>query len=58
MEFIEANRQVLAWILLWAWIAITLFIFNYKGRKSVKLYVVDLALLVGSLYLFFGASVK
>jgi hypothetical protein len=58
MEFIETNRQLLAWILLWAWIAITLFIFNYKGRKSAKLYVVDLALLVGSLYLFFGASVR
>ena len=56
MEFIEANHETLAWILLWAWIAITLFIFAYKGQKSAKLYVIDLALLVGALYLFFGTK--
>ena len=55
-EWIHENQQLLAWILLWAWIAITLFIFNYKGSKSVKLYLIDLALLAGSLYLFFGAN--
>ena len=56
MEFIETNRQVIAWILLWAWIALTLFIFSYRGSKSAKVYVVDLALLAGSLYLFFKAE--
>ena len=56
MEFIETNRDVLAWILLWAWIALTLFIFAYKGPKSAKVYIVDIALLIGSLYLFFGAK--
>jgi hypothetical protein len=56
MELIEANRDVLAWILLWAWIALTIFIFAYKGSKSAKVYVVDIALLIGSLYLFFGAK--
>ena len=56
MEFIETNRDVLAWILLWAWIALTLFIFAYKGSKSAKVYIVDIALLIGSLYLFFGAK--
>jgi|GEM_PF-2795237 len=56
MEFIEANRDVLAWVLLWAWIALTIFIFAYRGQKSAKVYVVDIALLLGSLYLFFGAQ--
>ena len=54
MEFIEQNRQVIAWILLWAWIALSIFIFSYRGTKSVKVYVVNVLLLIGSLYLFFG----
>jgi hypothetical protein len=54
MEWIEANRQLIAWLLLWMWIALTIFIFSYSGSKSAKVYIVDLLLLVGSLYLFFG----
>jgi len=56
MEFITEHRELLAWLLLWAWIALTLFLFAYKGRKSAKVYLVDLALFIGSLYLFFGAK--
>jgi hypothetical protein len=56
METINQHRQLLAWLLLWAWIALTLFLFAYKGRKSAKVYLVDLALLIGSLYLFFGSE--
>ncbi len=54
MDLTGENRQGLAWILLWAWIALTIFIFSYKGSKSVKVYIVDLLLLIGSLYLFFS----
>jgi len=53
MEFVDQNQQVIAWILLWMWIALTIFIFAYKGEKSVKVYIIDLLLLIGSLYLFF-----
>lgn len=54
MEFVEQNRELIAWILLWAWIALTVFIFAYSGRKSFKVYIVNILLLVASLYLFFG----
>jgi hypothetical protein len=54
VEFLNTHHELLAWILLWAWIALTLFIYAYKGPKSAKVYVIDLALLAGSLYLFFG----
>jgi hypothetical protein len=56
MQMILQHRELLAWILLWAWIALSLFLFAYKGPKSAKVYVIDLALLFGSLYLFFGVS--
>ncbi|MCI0415946.1 hypothetical protein L0222_24485 [bacterium] len=53
MEFVDQKQQVIAWILLWMWIALTIFIFSYKGTKSVKVYIINLLLLIGSLYLFF-----
>jgi hypothetical protein len=54
MEFIEQNRELLAWIFLWAWIALTIFLFSYRGSKSFKVYVVNLLLLGASLYFFFA----
>ena len=52
MEFIQANRSGIGWILLWAWIALTIFIFAYNP-KSLKVYVVNILLLLGFLYMFF-----
>ena len=54
MDWIQENRELLAWIFLWAWIALTIFIFAYRGTKSAKLYIVNLLLLAASLYLFFA----
>ena len=54
MEWIRENRDLIAWLLLWMWIALTIFIFAYSGRKSVKVYVLNLLLFIGSMYLFFG----
>jgi hypothetical protein len=53
MEWIEANRSGIGWILLWAWIALTIFIFAYNPR-SAKIYIANVVLLVGFLYMFFG----
>jgi hypothetical protein len=53
MEFIDENQQVIAWVLLWAWIALTIFLLAYSGPKSAKVYIVNLLLLAGSIYLFF-----
>ena len=54
MELIRQHKELIAWLLLWMWIALTIFLFAYSGRKSVKVYILNLLLLFGSLYLFFG----
>jgi hypothetical protein len=46
------HRRTIAWLLLWLWIALTLFIMAYRGSKSGKFYFVYLLLLAGSLLLF------
>jgi hypothetical protein len=54
MELIREHKELIAWLLLWMWIALTIFILAYSGTKSVKVYVLNMLLLAGSLYLFFG----
>jgi len=51
-ELLYENRQAIAWLLLWVWIAITLFILAYKGSKPMKLYIFNLLLLAGSIFMF------
>jgi len=53
MEYLRENRESIGWILLWSWIALTLFLFAYKGRKSLKIYLIDLILLVGFFFFMF-----
>jgi hypothetical protein len=56
MEFVDQHKDAIAWILLWAWIALSIFILAYSGQKSAKVYIVNLLLFAGSIYLFFFYS--
>jgi len=51
MEFINQNHEGIAWICLWAWIALTIFIFAYSRPLPKKIYVINLLLLAGFVYL-------
>jgi hypothetical protein len=53
MEYLKEHREAIGWILLWAWIAVTLFLMTYKGRKSAKIYLIDLILLLGFAFFMF-----
>jgi hypothetical protein len=53
MEYLKNNHEAIAWVLLWIWIALTLFIFAYTGPLKKKWYVMNVLLLAGFLYLKF-----
>jgi hypothetical protein len=53
MDYIKQNHDAIAWILLWVWIALTIFIFAYTGSLKKKWYVLDVLLLAGFVYLKF-----
>ena len=53
MDYLKANREAVAWILLWAWIALTIFIFAYNRPIGRKWYVINIVLIVGFVYLKF-----
>jgi hypothetical protein len=53
MDYIKQNHDAIAWILLWAWIALTIFIFAYTGSLKKKWYVLNVLLLAGFVYLKF-----
>jgi len=53
IETIRENRQGIAWVMLWAWIALTIFILAYGGNKPAKIYIINVLLMVGFVYLMF-----
>ena len=53
MDYIKQNHDAIAWILLWAWIALTIFVFAYTAPLKRKWYVINVLLLAGFVYLKF-----
>ena len=53
MDYLYANREAVAWILLWAWIALTIFIFAYTRPIGRKWYAINIVLIVAFVYLKF-----
>jgi hypothetical protein len=53
VDVLRANREAVAWILLWAWIALTLFIFAYNRPIGWKWYAINVVLIVAFAYLKF-----
>jgi hypothetical protein len=52
MGFLEENYKAIAWILLWAWIALTIFLLALSP-KGWKIYIINLLLLAGFVYFMF-----
>jgi len=52
IAMIKNHSEGISWLLLWAWIALTIFII-VVSPKSKKVYVLNLLLLAGFIYLKF-----
>lgn len=53
MDYLKQNHDAIAWICLWAWIALTIFIFAYPRPIGKKWYLINVLLLAGFVYLKF-----